>query len=210
MIKPLLWIREKCVLSRNTDNYKVWNKFWVIGNLLRWTPFVGFQTYSSPFFDQISFKRYLQPVIWGFTALWGQKNYKDRRISLKKTANYRKRATSFRRKKHQDERASEASDFLCTRFQVCAKHLETVSTFRNYFMFPQMVEKKDTYSLSETEANWTRNSLFFFKPISSSRVFKYFSHLLAFAWSSPYYESRKNLFCLGIPTTIKFETNFEL
>ena len=73
----------KCVLSRNTDNYKFWNKFLVIGNLLRWTPFVVFQTYSSPFFDQISFKRYLQPVIWGFTALWGRKNYKDRRILMK-------------------------------------------------------------------------------------------------------------------------------
>ena len=55
MIKPLLWIREKCVLSRKTDIYKVWNKFWVIGKLLRWTPFVVFQTYSSPFFDQILF-----------------------------------------------------------------------------------------------------------------------------------------------------------
>ena len=70
-------------------------------------------------------------------------------------------ATSFRRKKHRDERASEASDFLCTRFQMCTKQLETVSTLRNHFMFLQMVEKKDTYSLSETEANWTRNSLFF-------------------------------------------------
>ena len=50
MIKPLLWIREKYVLSRNTDYYKVWNKFWVIGNLLRWTPFVIFQKYSSLFF----------------------------------------------------------------------------------------------------------------------------------------------------------------
>ena len=49
MIKPLLWIREKYVLSRNTDYYKVWNKFWVIGNLLRWTPFVIFQKYSSLF-----------------------------------------------------------------------------------------------------------------------------------------------------------------
>ena len=80
---------------------------------------------------------------------------------MKKTANYRKMATSFRRKKQQDERASEASDFLCTRFQKCTRHLETVSTLRNHFMFLQMVEKKDTYSLSETEANWTRNSLFF-------------------------------------------------
>ena len=70
-------------------------------------------------------------------------------------------ATSFRREKHQDERASEASDILCTRFQVCTKHLQTVSTLRDHFMFLQMVEKKDTYSLSETKANWTKNSLFF-------------------------------------------------
>ena len=83
MIKPLLWIREKCVLSRNTDSYKVWNKFWVMGNLLRWTPFVIFQKSSSPFFDHISIKKYLQPVIWVFVVLWGQKNHKDRRILMK-------------------------------------------------------------------------------------------------------------------------------
>ena len=41
------------------------------------------------------------------------------------------------------------------------KHLETVSTLRNHFIFLQMVEKKDTNSLSETEANWTQNSIFF-------------------------------------------------
>ena len=83
MIKPLLWIREKCVLSRNTDNYKVWNKFWVIGNLLRWTPFVIFQKHSSPFSDHISSRRYPQPFIWGFEVLWGLKIYKDRRILMK-------------------------------------------------------------------------------------------------------------------------------
>ena len=70
-------------------------------------------------------------------------------------------ATSFRRKQHENERASEASDFLSTRFQICTKQLETVSTLRNHFMFLQMVEKKDTNSLSETEANWSRNSVFF-------------------------------------------------
>ena len=64
MIKPLLWIREKYVLSWNTDNYKVWNKFWVVGNLLRWTPIVLFQKYSLPFLDQILFKRYLQPACY--------------------------------------------------------------------------------------------------------------------------------------------------
>ena len=44
---------------------------------------------------------------------------------------------------------------------MCTKHLETVSTLRNHFMFLQMVGKKDTNSFSETEANWTRNCLFF-------------------------------------------------
>ena len=55
----------------------------VIRNLLRWTPFHILQTYSSPFFDQILFKKYLQSVIWGFAALWGQKYYKDRRTLMK-------------------------------------------------------------------------------------------------------------------------------
>ena len=44
---------------------------------------------------------------------------------------------------------------------MCTKHLETVSTLRNHFMFLQMVGKNDTNSLSETEANWTQNSMFF-------------------------------------------------
>ena len=70
-------------------------------------------------------------------------------------------ATSFSRKKHHDERVSEASELSCTRFQMSSKHLETVSTLRNRFVFLQMVEKKDTNSLSETEANWTQNSKFF-------------------------------------------------
>ena len=34
-------------------------------------------------FDHISIKKYLQPVIWGFAALRGQKNYKDRRNWMK-------------------------------------------------------------------------------------------------------------------------------
>ena len=44
---------------------------------------------------------------------------------------------------------------------MCKKHLETVSVFGNHFMFLQMVEKKDTNSLSETETNWTQISIFF-------------------------------------------------
>ena len=44
---------------------------------------------------------------------------------------------------------------------MCTKQLETVSTLRKHFMLLQMVEKKDTYSLSETEANLTQNSPIF-------------------------------------------------
>ena len=102
-------------------------------------------------------------------------------------------ATSFRRKKHQDERASEASDFLSTRFQMCTKHLERVSTLRNHFMFLQMVVKKDTYSLSETEANWTPNCLFFSNQFPVQEFSSNFSQSIAFAGSSHYYESGKNV-----------------
>ena len=61
---------------------------------------------------------------------------------MKQTANMRKNATSFRPKKHQYENASEASDFLCTRFQMSTKHMEPVTTIRNQYMFLQVVEKK--------------------------------------------------------------------
>ena len=65
---------------------------------------------------------------------------------LKQSANMRKNATSFRPKKHQDENASEASHFLCTRFQKSTKHMEPVKTIRNQYMFLQEVENKDTNS----------------------------------------------------------------
>ena len=60
------------------------------------------------------------------------------------------------------------------------KNLETVSTLRNHFIFLQMVEKKDTNSLSETEANWTQNAIFFsnqFPVQEFSSVFHIQSHL---------------------------------
>ena len=70
---------------------------------------------------------------------------------MKQTANMRKNTPSFRPKKHQDENASEASDFLCTRFQMFTKHLEPVTTIRNQYMFLQAVEKKDTISPSRKQ-----------------------------------------------------------
>ena len=70
---------------------------------------------------------------------------------LKQSANIRKNATSFRPKKHQDENASEASEFLCTLFEMSTKHLEPVTTIRNQYMFLQEVEKKDTNSPSRKQ-----------------------------------------------------------
>ena len=61
---------------------------------------------------------------------------------MKQTANMRKNATSFRPKKHQDENASEAAEFLCPRFKMSTKHLEPVTTIRNQYMFLQEVEIK--------------------------------------------------------------------
>ena len=70
---------------------------------------------------------------------------------MKQTANMRKNATSFRPKKQQDKNGSEASDFLCTRFQMSTKHLEPVTTIRNQHLFLQEVEKKDTNSPSRKQ-----------------------------------------------------------
>ena len=75
MIKPLLWIREKCVLSRNSDNYKVWNKFWVLGNLLKWTPFVVFQKYFSLFLIKYCSKCFYS-LLYG-----GLRRYEARKIT---------------------------------------------------------------------------------------------------------------------------------
>ena len=81
---------------------------------------------------------------------------------MKQTENMREKATSFRPKKHQDENALEASDFLCTHFQMSTKHLEPVTTIRNQNMFLQEVEKKDTNSPSrKPEKNAPKNQVFF-------------------------------------------------
>ena len=77
---------------------------------------------------------------------------------MKQTANMRKNATSFRPKKHQDENASEASDFLCTRFQMSTKHLEPKTTIRNQNMFLQEVEKRaPTAPLESKKKNAHKN-----------------------------------------------------
>ena len=207
MTTPLLWIMENCVLSRNTDNYKVWNKFWVIGNLLRWTPFVVFQTYSSPFFDQISFKEYLQPVIWGFTALWGQKNYKDRRISMKQTR------TTEKWQPHSDEKSTKMKGLLRPHIFNAHNSKYVQSIWKQYRPLETILcfsrwSWKRTPTASQKQKQIGHKILFFSNPFPVQEFSSVFSHSIAFAWPSHYCESRKNVFCLGIPSTIKFETNF--
>ena len=84
---------------------------------------------------------------------------------MKQTENMREKAISFRPKKHQDENALEASDFLCTHFQMSTKHLEPVTTIRNQYMFLQEVEKKDTNSppLARQKKMHPKIKLFFTK-----------------------------------------------
>ena len=100
---------------------------------------------------------------------------------MKQTANMRKNATSFRPKKHQDENASEASIFLCTRFQMSTKHLEPVTTIRKQYMFLQEVEKKDTNSPSRKQEKNAHINQVIFHQIANSRFFLINPQTLTFA-----------------------------
>ena len=100
---------------------------------------------------------------------------------MEPTANMRKNATSFRPKKQQDENASEASDFLCTRFQMSTKHLEPVTTIRNQYMFLQEVEKKDTNSPSRKQEKNAPINQVIFHQIANSRFFLINSRTITFA-----------------------------
>ena len=80
---------------------------------------------------------------------------------MKHTANTRKKGTSFRPKKHQDENASEASDFLCTRFEMSTKHLEPVTTIRNQYMFLQRSKKRTPTAPLASKKKCTHKSSYF-------------------------------------------------
>ena len=100
---------------------------------------------------------------------------------MKQTANMRKNTTSLRPKKHQDENASEATDFLCTHFQMTIKHLEQVTTIRNQYMFLQEVEKKDTNSPSRKQEKNAPINQVIFHQIANSRFFLNNSRTITFA-----------------------------
>ena len=100
---------------------------------------------------------------------------------MKQTANMRNNVTSFRPKKHQNENASEASDFLCTSFQMSTKHLEPVTTIRNQYMFLQEVEKKDTNSPSRKQEKNAPINQVIFHQVANSRFFLINSRTTTFA-----------------------------
>ena len=124
---------------------------------------------------------------------------------MKQTANMRKNANSFRPKKHQDENTSEASDFICTRFQMSTKHLELVTTIRNQYMFLQEVEKKDTNSPSRKQEKNAPINQVIFHQIANSRFFLINPRTITFARTNHSKKPGEKIRCLGIPTFQKFE-----
>ena len=118
------------------------------------------------------------------------------RTLMKPTANMRKNATSFRPKKQQDENASEASDFLCTRFQMSTKHLEPVTTIRNQYMFLQEVEKKDTNSPSRKQEKNALINQVIFHQIAISRFFLINPRTITFARTNHSEKPGEKIHCL--------------
>ena len=108
--------------------------------------------------------------IGAFSHIESKKKFQYMRNLMKQTANMRKNATSFRPKKHQDENASEASDFLSTRFQMLIKHFEPVTVIRNNYMVLQEVEKRTPTALSQARKKAPINQVFFHQ-IAKSRFF---------------------------------------
>ena len=127
---------------------------------------------------------------------------------MKQTANMRKNATSFRPKKHQDENRSEASDVLCTRFQMSTKHLEPVTTIRNQYMFLQEVEKKDTNSPSRKQEENAPINQIIYHQIANSTFFLINPQTITFARTNHSEKPGEKVHCLGLPTTQKFEKKF--
>ena len=78
-------------------------------------------------------------------------------------------ANSFRQKKHQDERASEGSDFLHPFLNVYKAFGNSIDPWKPFYVSPDGREK-DTNSLSETETNWTQSSIFFSNQFSVQEI----------------------------------------
>ena len=84
---------------------------------------------------------------------------------------HEKKRNLIQAKKHQDENASDDSDFLCTRFQMPTKHLESVTTIRHQNIFLHEVKKKDTNSLSRKQEKNAPINQVIFHQIATSRFF---------------------------------------
>ena len=118
------------------------NQISVIGNLLRWTPLAIFQTYSSPFSGSYSVKKastacYMR-VCGALRSekLQGQKNFDELNSELEKNGNL------IQTKKHQDERASEASVFYVP-VSKCKQNIwEKYRPLETILSFPRWTRKR--------------------------------------------------------------------
>ena len=118
---------------------------------------------------------------------------------MKQTANTRKKATSLRPKKHQDEIASEASDFFMHPFPDVYQAFETSNNIRKQYMFLQKVEKKDTNSRSrKQEKNALKNQVIFHQS-AKSRLFLPNPQNIMFVRTNHSQKPAEKIHCLGIP-----------
>ena len=67
-------------------------------------------------------------------------------------------------KKHQDENASEASDFLCTRFQMSTKHFGTTNSHQKPIYVSPDGRKNDTNSPSRKQIQIVHKVKVLFSP----------------------------------------------
>ena len=128
---------------------------------------------------------------------------------------WKKQRTTEKWQPHSDEKSTKMKGLLRPQIFYAHNSKYVQSIWKQYrplgtFLCFSRWSWKRTPTASQKQKQIGHKNLYFFEPISSSRVFQHFSHSIAFAWSSHYYESGKNVFRLGIPTIIKFETNIEL
>ena len=124
---------------------------------------------------------------------------------MKQTANMRNNATSFRPKKHQDENASEASDFMQP-FPDVYKAFGTSNDHQKpIYVSPGGRKRTPTAPLASKKKCNHKSS--YFPQIANSRFLLINPQTITFARTNHSEKPRRKVHCLGIPTTQKFEKN---
>ena len=145
-------------LSWNAGHSKVWKNI-NSSNFSQLANFFSFQNHSLHSFRLRLFKLGLIKTVWVQKHLWNEINL------MKETANLREKITSLRPKKNRDESASEASDFLCTRFQMSTKHFGTTNSHQKPIYVSPDGQKKETNSPSRKQRQIVLKIQSFFSPM---------------------------------------------